>query len=149
MKKNITYISSSEFVAIVSALGLTATPQKGFLKVSGAEGRNVYVASTKEVGRVDLSGFTLEHGGQLEDLGDRSYGNVHQRLRFEGSRTEILEAFTAVLLHMKALGPVEAKPRRAPAKGQTVAPLSDEDRADLIAKASFSMGSTPGSLRAQ
>ncbi len=60
MKKGVTYIDAAKFEAVITEMGLTPNAQAGFVKVCGAKGRNVYIARTKRVGRVDLSGFSVE-----------------------------------------------------------------------------------------
>lgn len=112
-----TMIDASKFEAIILASGLPMTPQKGFVKVSGAKGRNVYVAATKTVGRVDLSGFTVE-GEMFVEPHCGVFGNVHQQLDFEGRpEAEILMDFAWLLEHMKSL-PAAEQTRKAPAKRQ-------------------------------
>lgn len=143
MKPNTTYVDACHFEAIIAQSGLDMTPQKGFVKVSGALGRNVYVAATKRVGRVDISGFLFEGPG-VRNLGDgEKFGNVHQQLDFGRSEAEILETFRAVLEHMKSLAPAEkVKRSMAPKKGPEPKGWSNKvtDRLDLIKKVAAQKG---------
>ena len=104
MRKNITYVARERFEAIASKLGLPCLEQAGFVKVSGAKGRNMYVARTKRVGRVDLSGFVPEgiEGVTVLPEGER-FGAVHAQLDFSRTEKEILATYAACLKHMKKL----------------------------------------------
>lgn len=120
-----TMVEAAKFEAILKDSGLSYSGQAGFVKVSGAAGRNVYVASTKRVGRVDLSGFTVPDVDGLVDLGPESFGKVEQQVDFSEGRTEeqILATFSRVLEVLKTLPAVEktstrkAKEPKAEAKG--------------------------------
>lgn len=101
MKKNVTYIDAAKFEAIIQELGISVQVQKGFVKCKGAKGRNVYVPLTKTVGRVDISGFVYDIPGALTL--DPPVGAVYQQLDFSLPEEDILEAFKAVLEHMKTL----------------------------------------------
>ena len=112
MKKNVTYVDAAKFETIIRDSGLTFLLQKGFVKVSAAKGRNLYVAATKRVGRVDISGFTVQMDG-ITDLGDLSFGNVKQQLDFSRTEDEILATFRDLLAHMATLPAVEKMERKA------------------------------------
>jgi len=144
MKTNVTYIDASKFEALILASGLPVAAQKGFVKVQGPKGRQVYVASTKRVGRVDISGFEMPEGPGYVTPHCGPFGNVKQQLDFSLGEDEVLANFAALLEHMKALAPVEKAARKAPAakadapKGWTsidtsVKPASSS-RKDKIAK---------------
>ena len=110
MKKNNkktppTYIDAAKFEAIITRLGLPIKVQAGFVKVMGPSGRNLYVANTKRVARVDISGFTVEGMGAV-NLGDLSFGGVHQALDFNQEEEVILANFEAIATHMGTLEPV-------------------------------------------
>lgn len=113
MKTNVTYIDAAKFEAIIIASGLPFSAQKGFVKVQGPTGRNVYVASTKRVGRVDISGFEVSYG-VAPHCGP--FGNVKQQLDFSKPEDGVLSDFTKLLGDLKAQAPAEKKERKAPAK---------------------------------
>jgi hypothetical protein len=111
MKTNVTYVDAAKFETLITASELPMTAQKGFIKVQGPKGNAVYVASTKRVGRVDISGFTVEYG-VAPHCGP--FGNVKQQLNFGQTEEAILEDFTRLLADLKLQAPVE-KPVRKPA----------------------------------
>lgn len=119
MKTNVTYIDAAKFETIILASGLTCTAQKGFIKVAGERGRAVYVASTKRVGRVDISGFEVSYG-ITPHCGP--FGNVKQQLDFGQTEDEVLSAFTQLLEDLK-LQPAVEKVVRKPAT-----PKADEPK---------------------
>lgn len=154
MKKDITYIDGAKFEAIITELGLTLNPQAGFIKLSGAKGRNVYVARTKRVGRVDLSGIDFTGDG-VRNLGGESFGAVTQQLRFDLPEDQVLANFRSVLQHMLSLPAREVPKKESPAKpsapkatgwsanAKTTKELSPEERKarmDLIAKVAAEKG---------
>jgi hypothetical protein len=110
MKTNVTYVDAAKFETIILASELPMTGQKGFVKVQGPTGRAVYVASTKRVGRVDISGFEVSYG-VTPHCGP--FGNVKQQLDFSKPEDEILSDFTQLLADLKAQAPVEKKQRAA------------------------------------
>lgn len=134
MKTNVTYVDAAKFETILLASGLTCIPQKGFIKVVGPRGRQVYVATTKRVGRVDVSGFTCELPGIRDLDGSEKHGSVAQGLDFSRTEDEILASFSALLTHMQSLSPVEKVARKKPApkadapKGWTQIDTSPEAR---------------------
>lgn len=111
MKTNVTYIDAAKFETIILSSGLAHTAQKGFVKVSGKAGRAVYVASTKRVGRVDISGFEVPYG-VLPHCGP--FGNVKQQLDFSKTEDEVLSDFTQLLKDLAEQPAVEKKQRKAP-----------------------------------
>lgn len=140
MKKNVTYIDYAKFAAVVAEQGLTELPQAGFVKVQGPKGRQVYIAKTKRVGRVDVSGFEMPEGTpSIVNLGGESFGNVRQQLDFSAPEADVLAAFSLVLGHMKELPaldkisrtPRAAKPEAAPAPEAPV----DGRKAKIMARA--------------
>lgn len=139
MNKN--YVDAVEFERVIQASGLAYKAQKGFVKVMGREGRNVYVASTKRVGRVDVSGFEmLDPDGKALPGFVRphcgEFGNVKQQLDFSLDQEAILQNFAALLEHMKGLEPAVRKPRPigqtkpAPAGWTSVGKTPEEQKAD-------------------
>lgn len=144
MKSHITYVDASLFEAIIAKHGLTMTLQKGFVKVDGPTGRRVYVAATKRVGRVDISGFKMlaPDGSDLPGfvpphMGEA--GNVKQQLDCSLGEADILANFELLLTHMESLAPAEkaerkaAAPKEDDAKGWSKATL--EGRKARIKKA--------------
>lgn len=119
MKTNVTYIDACHFENIIAESGLPATLQKGFVRVDGPKGRRLYVASTKRVGRVDISGFEVSLGGQAPHCGP--FGNVKQQLDMSLPQEEVLENFRWLLVTMASLPAVE-KPARKPAAAKADAP---------------------------
>ena len=112
MKTNILYVENSKFVTVLDELNVPFTVQSGFLRVEGPKGRRLYVAATKKVGRVDISGFEVEFGAKVPHCG--VFGKVKQQMDLSPELTEegILENFRAIVTHMLQLQPVE----KAPAK---------------------------------
>lgn len=107
-KKNVTYVDACHFQTIMVASGLPYAEQKGWIKISGAKGRNVYVAKTKTVGRVDISGFVSPtEGTRMLDPESEAHGSVAQGLDFSLSQDEILIAFTDLLTHLATLPEAE------------------------------------------
>jgi hypothetical protein len=132
MKTNVTYIDAAKFETLIAASGLPMSGQKGFVKVSGPKGRVVYVASTKRVGRVDISGFEMEGAGYVTPHCG-PFGNVKQQLDFSLGEDEILSNFAALLEHMKSLAPVE-KAVRAPATPKADEPKGWSPKAERAKK---------------
>ncbi|HEU5118151.1 MAG TPA: hypothetical protein VFT74_16135 [Isosphaeraceae bacterium] len=118
MKKSINYVDAAQFEALIlETPGLEFSPQAGFVKVTkvGLKGFAVYVAKTKKVGRVDLSGFGLDIPG-VTALGEYSFGQVTHQLDFTLPEDEILKTFKAVLKHLGTkLTEADARPRKKPA----------------------------------
>lgn len=103
MKKGTNYIPQSDLEKLARELGLTVVEQKGFIKVAADSKHRVYIAKTKLVGRVDLSGFKTSGIPGVVDLGGESFGMVHQQIDFTRPAPETLETFQNVLLAMTAL----------------------------------------------
>lgn len=100
-------VDLAKFEAIVQKSGAPCTEQRGYLKVEPAPGRKLYVAKTKTVRRVDVSGTGLEKwgvGGVL-DLGDQKFGEVRQQLDFSRTEDEVLAAFELTIEELRAMGP--------------------------------------------
>lgn len=107
MKTDILYVEGSKFLAILTDLGVPHTVQSGFIRVEGAKGRRLYVAATKRVGRVDISGFEVDFGAKVPHCG--VFGNVRQQLDLSPELGEegILTNFRALVTHLLTLAPVE------------------------------------------
>lgn len=116
MKTEKTYVESAKFENIVKALGLDVVVKAAWVKVAGPKGRFVILPKTASVGRVDLSGFTVETAG-VKPHSSGTFGSVEQELEFEGrTEDEILETFRAVCEHMTTLAPRELVRRRRSSK---------------------------------
>lgn len=114
--KDITYVDFDKVMEVVVRSRIPYESQRGFVKVQGPTGRNVYVALTQRVGRVDISGFSYDGEGVTE-LGDMSHGNVRQRLDFSLPEEQILGNLGRVLEHMSSLPPVERGARSRVGRG--------------------------------
>lgn len=143
MKSGVTYVEQGKFLAIAQELGLSTKEQKGFVKVwdagKGENAQRLYVAKTKKVGRVDLSGFEVEFGAQ--HLGGEKFGGVSQQLDMSLPEEDILTNFRALCEHMKSLpapAPKERKAREPKAEGkvQGTAPAHDPmaEKRSLLAR---------------
>lgn len=113
MKTNVTYVDAARFEELILASGLPHLAQKGFVKVMAAKGRALYVAATKRVGRVDLSGFTVSEGVREPHCGE--FGNVRQQLDFSVTEAEILNNFAWLLVALAEQPAAEKAERKAPA----------------------------------
>jgi len=108
------YLTRTEVEALIAKCGLTFLSQTGFLKVEAAKGRRLYIASTKTVRRIDISGFEV-----AEDLGQTPhcgvFGQVKQQVILTGTVDEQLARLEAVIEVMKTLPAVEKAPKPAKA----------------------------------
>lgn len=150
MKKEINYVDAARFEEIIRNANLPYTAQAGFVKVHGPKGRQVYVAKTKNVGRVDISGFEMEGQGYIPfpDHG----GSVKQQLDFSLPEAQVLANFEKLLKHMATLPPVEKKGRaatratpRPKATGwsgqvESSSPVPKESRKETLQRISKQMG---------
>lgn len=125
---------------------VTVREQAGFVRIEATNGLRLYVAKTKEVARVDLSGFTMD-GGTVA-LGGEAKGGVSQRLDFSLSADEVLSNFRRAIDLMVSLPKPEKAKRLAPTTsakaakeqyeahvpGTSVAsPMSSEEKAKRLA----------------
>lgn len=99
MKKNVTYVDQAKFLALVDAAQGKYTIQSGFIRVDGLPGCRLYIARTKRVGRVDISGFMLDGAGVTE-LGAEAFCRVKQQLDFSLCESDILATFSRALVEM-------------------------------------------------
>lgn len=108
MIKGINYIEVEKLEEVAKATGLKWEPQAGFIRV-GNKGRALYIAKTKKVGRVDVSGFLPKEGPASEGLkvltqGER-FCRVFAQIDFTRAEEDILHTFKECIEHMKALAP--------------------------------------------
>lgn len=107
--KKMTRIEQEQLRKIAKELHLRVTPQAGFVKVEGPDGRAVYISNANRVSRVDIYGFEVSLKG-VKDLGKSAFGHVKQQLDFVGRQpNEIMKTFRSILTYMKTLPPVEHK----------------------------------------
>lgn len=111
--------------------GLTVQDKTGFHRIVGvATGKAVYVA--KKGGRIDLSGFTIDHSAvsQLtaEEAKDRHLGKVRGQLDFNQSDEDVTAAYLLALEELlvpppapapKAEKKIEEPTETAPQAGET------------------------------
>ncbi len=136
MKTNVTYIESSKFeatLALAKEMGLKVLDQRGFIKVTGPKGYALYVASTKRVGRVDLSGFTMGQAGFVSPHCG-PFGNVKEQVDFSLDEETILANFALALSTMMGLAPKE-KEVKAPVEKKVKAPKPEAPELDASSPA--------------
>lgn len=106
------FMSRDQAIALLTEKGLEYTEQSGFLKVIAPGGR-LYIAATKTVRRVDLSGFEVGLGTLTKVPHCGVFGQVKQQLKLGTSDSEALANLTAVIDHLMAL-PAPAPKVKAP-----------------------------------
>jgi len=105
------FMTRLEVEALLTARGLAFTEQSGFLKVIQPGGR-LYIAATKTVRRVDISGFEVTNSlGKVPHCG--VFGAVKQQLKLGTDGAEALANLVAVLDILVAL-PAPAPKVKAP-----------------------------------
>ena len=152
-KPNVTYVPRELFENILAEHGLPTKVQSGFIRVEGPKGNRLYVAATKKVGRIDISGFEVAHLGQVPHCG--VFGNVKQQMRMDGTEAEVLARFESLLRSLmtqpaKVKAPKAPKAAKVPGEkkgwGAKAAPLpvptadAKEARRLLIAKVAAEKG---------
>jgi len=126
MKNDILYVEGSKFLAVLAELNIPHTVQSGFIRVEGAKGRRLYIAATKRVGRIDISGFEVDFGAKVPHCG--VFGAVKQQMDLSNELTEsdILSNFRALVEHMMTLPAIEkvakVKAPKAPKAGRKAKP---------------------------
>lgn len=110
-KKVVTAVEQGKFLDILKEMGVPYTEQTGFIRVEGPKGRRIYVARTKGVRRVDISGFNLEAGAVALDKDEAPTGRVKQQLDFTQDEAHILSTFRKAVKHMMSLPPSETARR--------------------------------------
>lgn len=132
------FATREQYEKLLTDAGIAFTVQSGFIKVEPVKGRRLYVAATKTVRRVDLSGFELEleHGMTMPPV-QGVFGNVKQQMKIEGTADEQLERFGWILTHLLSLDPRVSPPRApktaasSPAPSPTPAPEEVVDGAGI------------------
>lgn len=120
-----TPVLREKFFAIAHEVGIPVEELKSWFKLKGPGGQRVYVPKTKNVTRIDISGFEVQFGAKVPDQG--VFGGVKQQLDMALPEAEVLENFKALLLVLKELPPPpkpEAKSRAksAPQAGDDSSP---------------------------
>lgn len=112
-KKDLTYVDREKLVTIVASKGVKMTDNAGFTKCELGNDYNLYVPTTKTVGRVDFQFEAPEGLAGVTKLGARSFGRIVAQLDFakERKEEEILATFKAMLEHGLAL-PKWERPKR-------------------------------------
>ena len=115
------FATKEQYVAILTGLGLPIVEQSGFIKVQCPGGR-LYIAATKTVRRIDLSGFELPLPLQLTKVPHCGpFGKVTQQMEVGTGPAGDLERFEEILSTLQALpAPVKVEKPKAPkmAKGE-------------------------------
>lgn len=115
MKPNLNYVPREQLEEIARSAGCTLTPMAACIKVSKDKSKNLmYIASTKECARVDLSGFDHPNKEWVRDLGGESFGRVHQMLRFDRPVEDIKVAFRNLCEALESFQPHAKKERIRP-----------------------------------
>jgi hypothetical protein len=134
-------IAVEKFKEIVDEVGLPWETQSAFHKVT-VGGRAVYVAKTKKVSRVDISGFDgIKHPAVKrlteQDAKDLKLGKVRAQIDFSKADDRILEAFRGTLEMMVHLSETEgegdvptlAKKANKKNRGKAIKRKGDDKRA--------------------
>lgn len=119
-RKSKTYIEQNKFEMIAKEMGFQPLEQAACLKISGPEGNNVYVAKTKDVGRIDISGFKVPIEWGVINLTEyQRIGAVEQQIDFSDTRSEeeILLTFRKILELLPTLPAVKRTRRRSAMPG--------------------------------
>ena len=116
MKPNLNYIPRERLEEIARNAGCTLTSMAACIKVAKGSSKNLlYIASTKECARVDLSGFDHPNTEWVRNLGGESFGRVHQMLRFDRPVKDIKESFKVLCEGLESFQPHPKKERVRPA----------------------------------
>lgn len=130
------------YKALMSSRGLTWVEQSGFLKVEPVKGRRIYVANTKTVRRVDVSGWEASLSLAGTPKGGR-FGQVTGQLRIEGDIETQLLMLDALIDELLAQPPVEPKVKAVKVEAAEIAKDLEAKPAkdlDLIARVAEEMG---------
>lgn len=141
MAKNVTYVARDKFEALITSAGLKFIEQAGYLKVP-CNGRAVYVAKAKNVGRVDISGFCPSDilGVKVLSAGER-FCRVQAQINFSLTEAEILGAFDSVLSFMKTI-PAETSSEKKARKAAQARPGKVKPAFQQVMKTSMSNADT-------
>ena len=99
--KTAAFPTKEQYLAILATAGLQHSLQSGFIKVEGPKGNRLYVAATKTVRRVDISGFEVSFTiAKVPHCGP--FGQVKQQMIVDGTVEEQLARFEKLLTELKA-----------------------------------------------
>jgi hypothetical protein len=145
-RKPVNYVSQTELLNVVSELGLVSHEQAGFIRVQATDRpeHRLYIAKTKNVGRVDVSGFDPEVEG-VSRLGEgERFGKVRAQIDFNREPSAIIATFRNLCsllftLPVSVVAPSEKKERapRAPSVKKESKPkveASEDDRSARLAR---------------
>jgi hypothetical protein len=108
------FATREQYIALVEKAGADWAEQSGFIRVNSQSGARLYVAATKTVRRVDLSGFTMPLAEEITKLPHcGKFGKVEQQMVVGSGAEGDLERFEEILTALLAL-PVPAKPEPKP-----------------------------------
>lgn len=114
--KKVLFATSEQYIEVLIAHGIDWTVQSGFLKVS-LPGARLYIANTKTVRRVDLSGFEIPFSRCVTRLPKGgTFGKVKQQMIVGEGPENDLATFEEVLLEAASLPAPEVKTKTAPVK---------------------------------
>jgi len=146
-------IEHDKLMSVIQAAGLTTTRQSSFTRCELKPCRaKIYVANSKMVGRVDLSGFAIEHPGVVQvsetsRLDMKLSKNIMAQLDFDKPEDVIISALANVCEALKAVAtgaainqpsphPEATTVEETPTDGERVIPtISKEKRMQLIREA--------------
>lgn len=105
-------VQSEKLMEIVNEMELPVEEMAAFYKVSEG-GRAVYIAKSKKVSRVDISGFDVKHPAirhiSAEEAKELKLGKVRAQIDFSKSEDRVIEALRTALsmMHHLAETPVD------------------------------------------
>lgn len=146
--KNLRPVALSKLLALVTAAGLTVEEQSAFYKVD-VSGRRCYIAKTKMVSRIDVSGFEPDVPGVTplteQEAKELRLGKVRGQVDFTKDEADVLEAFEMLLGEIKDGGgkPLSSEVRKQEAK--RAAEAKKAERLAAIAAAAQAKKTPPAS----
>lgn len=126
--------TKEQYIEVLSRLGAKFTAQSGFIRVDGPKGNRLYVASTKTVRRVDISGFEVPITlGATPHMG--VFGNVKQQMILTDSAEKDLARFEEIVGLMNKEAPKTPAPKTMKPKAEVKASAPEVDPAEQAVKA--------------
>src|ERR1700690_2068419 len=114
MKATINYVPAEKIEELLANSGAKYEALAGFVKVYGPLGHNLYIAKTKKVGRIDVSGWIPKCGGITVLDEDLAFGNVGAQVDFSRTEEEVLNTLAELIDEMLALPAKEKISRKSP-----------------------------------
>lgn len=146
-KKNVNYVEQKYFMDLIEQAtrqteGFRVTHQAGFIKIETPNKYRLYVANTKNVGRVDLAGFEPpldQSTGKVKAgfvrLGPgEEFGAVKAQIDFTCDPDTILNAFAEAIVHALTLPDYVAPKKQPPMASAPKSLPSPESAAQRLAK---------------